>query len=416
MKLQFNNLRFSRVFCLRRTCFISVRANDLRGSSCLKTINPSTQTASIFSIKRYKHLANVQEELEDKQKCVNESNFMTLINGDPLTEKKLKILFLEAEVFRQNGERVPDNISLEQWKELLELPTRSKRRKYMAFLFGIEKARENRKKKKEELQLQRKERDLLPKESEDGHILYRLGHNSLFLRVYDATITKYQNNRLIRAMQFGQKLVLDCGYDSYMNKLEAQNCGKQMLLMFSENREHDNPFDLHFCNVNKESMSIKKLAKNIPTLYDPDFPLNLTEKSYLDLFPKENLIYLTPHCREVMKEFDHDAIYIIGAMIDKTNNEPLSLAKAKREGLKMVKLPLDEYLLWGASGSKSLTLNQMISILLDIRETNDWNKSLVHVPRRKIVTPHSGNDFQGKKIDRKQNVKQQMYNFKITDS
>lgn len=67
------------------------------------------------------------------------------------------------------------------------------------------------------------------------------------------------------------------------------------------------------------------------------------------------------------------------------NNEPLSLAKAKKEGIRMLKFPLDKYLLWGAGSGKSLTLNQCISVLLDIRATGDWEYALRHVPRRKLL-------------------------------
>lgn len=70
-------------------------------------------------------------------------------------------------------------------------------------------------------------------------------------------------------------------------------------------------------------------------------------------------------------------------MVDKMNNEPLSLAKAKAEGLRMAKFPLDRYLEWGI-GTKSLTINQCLDIMLDLRVTGDWDKALVHVPRRKI--------------------------------
>merc|ERR1712179_654238 len=61
------------------------------------------------------------------------------------------------------------------------------------------------------------------------------------------------------------------------------------------------------------------------------------------------------------------------------------MAKAKREGLRVQKLPLDKYLSWGIGG-KSLTLNQMICILLDLKESGDWEYALRHVPRRKIKT------------------------------
>ena len=71
-------------------------------------------------------------------------------------------------------------------------------------------------------------------------------------------------------------------------------------------------------------------------------------------------------------------------MVDKTNNEPLSLAKAKKQGLRMARLPLDRYLSWGAGSGKSLTLNQMVSIMLEMKKHGDWKKALRFVPRRKI--------------------------------
>lgn len=65
------------------------------------------------------------------------------------------------------------------------------------------------------------------------------------------------------------------------------------------------------------------------------------------------------------------------------NNEPLSLAKAKKLGLRMARLPLDRYLQWKAGSGKSLTLNQMTDILLDVKKNGDWKNALRHVPTRK---------------------------------
>lgn len=47
------------------------------------------------------------------------------------------------------------------------------------------------------------------------------------------------NNRLIQAMQFGQKLIVDCGYEENMVKREIINCAKQIMFLFSDNRFHD---------------------------------------------------------------------------------------------------------------------------------------------------------------------------------
>lgn len=65
----------------------------------------------------------------------------------------------------------------------------------------------------------------------------------------------------------------------------------------------------------------------------------------------------------------------------------MSLAKAKRLGLRMARLPLEQYLQWGPGSGKSLTLNQMINILLDLKQTGNWMHALRHVPRRKIIDP-----------------------------
>lgn len=54
------------------------------------------------------------------------------------------------------------------------------------------------------------------------------------------------------------------------------------------------------------------------------------------------MVYLTPDAEETLT-YDPDDIYIIGSIVDKRTQPPLSLAKAKREGLRMAKFPLDRY-------------------------------------------------------------------------
>lgn len=56
----------------------------------------------------------------------------------------------------------------------------------------------------------------------------------------------------------------------------------------------------------------------------------------------------------------------------------------------MAKFPLDKYLEWGAGSGKSLTVNQCVSILNDIKTTGDWNYALRHVPKRKLVESKFG--------------------------
>lgn len=316
-------------------------------------------------------------------------------------DKLLKVLQLEVDIAHQEGRRVPalESIADENWAHILTLPSKSARYKYYGYLWQVEAKKQAKERKKEErtVHVQERKEEMRKEREENQHIIYGLGHTALFLRIYDSTINNFQNNRLIRAMQFSPKIVLDCSYDRHMTRREALNAAKQLMLCFADNRAHDDPFDLHYCNVNLDSICTKALNRYIPTMFNTEFPMNVHEKCFTELFPKENLVYLTPHCRTDLEVYNPDNVYIVGAMVDTVNNEPLSLAKAKRLGLRMARLPLDRYLQWGAGSGKSLTLNQMINILLELKTTNNWTQALKHVPRRKIVDV-SADELQQKRV------------------
>lgn len=97
-------------------------------------------------------------------------------------------------------------------------------------------------------------------------------------------------------------------------------------------------------------------------------------------------------------------------LIFQINKEPLSLAKAKKENIRMAKLPLDKYLQWGSGSGKSLTLNQCISILLDVKRTNDWKYALRHVPKRKITNNVADIENHRRQISRFQKIWKPDYN------
>lgn len=325
-------------------------------------------------------------------------------------EKRIKILSLEIDVLRQEGRKAPDVDTLNDanWEHILNIASKSGRRKYYQFLWQIEKKNESLKLKKNEkrLELEVRKQKLEEENKENEHIIYGLNHNTFFLRIYDSTINRWNNNKLIRAMMFEQKLIIDCSYDAHMNPREAQNAAKQLMLCFAENRAHDDPFDLHYFNVNPNTSSIKHLHNYIPNMMDTDFPMNIHNESFLDCYDKNQLVYLTPHCHNDLVEYNNDDIYIIGAMVDKQNNEPLSLAKAKHMGLRMARLPLDRYLNWAAGSGKSLTLNQMVKIMLELKSGEDWDSALKCVPRRKLYNE----DYRNRSTNLRTDAERRRYN------
>lgn len=170
-----------------------------------------------------------------------------------------------------------------------------------------------------------------------------------------------------------------------MTQQELKNTAKQLLLCMSYNRNHRQPFDLHICNANFDGVIMSALRKRLPNLTEAKFPVPVHSDGLLEMFPKECLVYMTPHCNEDLHEYNPNDIYVIGGIVDKHHHQPVSLIKAKELGLRMARLPLDRYLQWGNGGGKSLTLDQMVAILMDLKNTGDWNEALKHVPLRKIV-------------------------------
>ncbi|CAK9816181.1 Mitochondrial ribonuclease P protein 1 homolog [Anthophora quadrimaculata] len=289
------------------------------------TINPSLQVAQEYD-KLYK------QELSELLK-------------DPRYKAAYEKYKLEIEFLRYDTNKVPSIITDYDWLQLLKSTARSQRRSYLEFRWKVEIRDKNREKKKELKQLKNDS----SKEEDDS--IYGLSKCTMFFRIRDSTINNFYNSRLISAMLHEPAIVFDCGYEAFMAPYELQNCAKQLLLSFSANRIHDDPFNLYFCNTNMDGPIMQRLHRVIPQIHNPDFPLNITTKSYLDIFDKKKLVYLTPHSNTIMTEYDPSLVYIIGAIVDKVNPKAISLQKAKQE---------------------------------DLRATNNWKEALKHVPVRKL--------------------------------
>lgn len=186
---------------------------------------------------------------------------------------------------------------------------------------------------------------------------------------------------MIHAMQYGQPLVFDMDYEQYMRPQDCQNLVNQLLYSYSRNRESRDPFQIIFTSLDPKGKIISMLHK--AKLTGENFLGIMTDQSYLDLFPRKQLVYLSPHASKVLEVVNDDDVFIVGGFNDKSWQKPVSLARAKEQGLRTAKFPLDNYLLWG-HGSKCLTVDQVIGILLEQRRTKDWQKAFTVIPQRKL--------------------------------
>lgn len=281
------------------------------------------------------------------------------------------------EMRRLLGAEVPEHITEEELKTLSECPSKSAQKKYLRFLYSKEKMKKAKQLKKEmraEAREEAKKAKLLETTTAEQQ-------DFMFLRLWDRQINIAMGWKGVQAMQFGQPLVFDMDYENYMKRVELQNAVSQLLESEGWNRRDVDPFHIYFCNLKTESAYHRELVKRYSEKWDK-LLLTATEKSPIDLFPKDSIIYLTADSPNIMTTFKHDKIYIIGSFVDKNAQTGISLAKAKRLNLATERLPLDKYLQWDL-GSKNLTLDQMIRILLCMKNTGNWEEALKFVPKRK---------------------------------
>ncbi|CAG5120712.1 unnamed protein product [Candidula unifasciata] len=295
-------------------------------------------------------------------------------NLGPEDEKKLKVIQLEHSFLYSEGYLIPSSEEMlnEYWLEAMKLDSKNQRLKYYTFLAKRSNIRKSAKEKTAAKKL------LVPEEREKTPVYE---HGRLFIRIYESTMKRWQNHRLASSMMYGIPLVIDMDYVTHMRMQEVKNTASQLQSVYNLNKNDASPFHLHLTSC-PEDNAILRLFQYLQQ-EEQDILATVTENSFLDLFERENLVYLSPNARQVMKEFDPTAVYIIGAFNDKATMLPISYARAKEYNIKCQRLPLDEQLDWGL-GSKNLTLDQMIKIMVALKNKKSWKEALTAIPGRKL--------------------------------
>ncbi|KAF7689674.1 tRNA methyltransferase 10 homolog C [Silurus meridionalis] len=332
----------------------------------------------------WKSVMRSQVSQDDKQKEDREAETggeEAAGGGSPVERSRTLV-----DMWRQAGKQVPDDVTEEQLETLAELTTKSSKRKYLRYLAikeGHKKAnREKKEKRKTERSVELvKEETGLEDAEEEGEGEPKL-KNTFLMQFWTRSADRLLGWRAAQAMLYGQPLVYDMSYDQHMSRREMENTISQLMETEGWNRRSVDSFHLHFCNLQPDGAYQRELLRRYgQEAWDRLF-VTATHQRHVDLFPREDLVYLTADSPNVLRTFDHTKVYIIGAMVDRSIQSGASLANAKRLKLSTARLPLDEYLHWEI-GAKNLTLDQMIRILMTVKETGSWEKALEFVPKRK---------------------------------
>lgn len=252
------------------------------------------------------------------------ANPHTIVGNDPEKLSAVQELVREIDVLLQSSPLFffPKQLTKEHWQHLLTLKTKTDRMRYYRYLFTKEKVREYNQQQREYKQQQRAiERNLLPPKLEKKQLTTSSpleyshhGNNILPYVWYKRTISRYSDCKIASAAMFGPHLVIDCSsdYESHMTDREVGLCAKQLAAVRVNNRISMSPFDIVHCNVNRNGRVMEKLQKLIPNLFKPETLFNCSEKNYSELFPVDQLVYLSPHSDYELDSYDPNCIYIVG--------------------------------------------------------------------------------------------------------
>lgn len=317
--------------------------------------------------------------------------------GDETQSSLLKATRELVAMWREAGKFVPEEMTDQEVQTLSELSTKSARKKYLKYLAikeGFKQARKEQQRKRKE------EREAIleqgrGQEDEDNQRRPE-SKNTFLLQFWDRSLDKVLAWRNAQAMMFDQPLVFDMSYESNMSRREIENTISQLMEVEGWNRRAKEPFHLHFCNLQPKGAYEQELLKRYGAESWNRMLVTSTNLPHVDVFPREQLVYLTADSPNVLRAFDHSKVYIVGALVDRSIQSGLSLANAKRLKLATARLPLDEFLHWEI-GAKNLTLDQMMRIMICLKETGKWEEALKFVPQRK----HDG--FYQQKVEKETN-------------
>ncbi|XP_031636208.1 mitochondrial ribonuclease P protein 1 homolog [Contarinia nasturtii] len=297
-------------------------------------------------------------ELIEKAKKVEKSE-------DEQMEKLKRYRLAEVHLWHGlNYESIdPEFLTEDQLQHLCGLDAKHQRKRYCRFLLVRMEAKAEQKAKKQAAKEAKSglREQVQATRASNPHIVYGVGHNSQFLRINNQLINKWINRKMFRSKLYGQKLVIDLSFENHMTDLERSKLSSGLRRVYAENRAHKKPMDLHLCGVPPDSVVLKSLCGQIPTLLSKKSPTEIHSECFTELFPKERLVMLTLDSDNVL-EYNFDDIYIIGGIVDFGRNEPLTMAKAKIMGIRTARLPLDNMRL-KAGDSRELPMSSVAAFI-----------------------------------------------------
>ncbi|CAK4092834.1 unnamed protein product [Aphanomyces euteiches] len=157
----------------------------------------------------------------------------------------------------------------------------------------------------------------------------------------------------------GASIVIDCGFDNAMTSREMKSLSQQVMFSYGANKRSESPASVFLTSLRGELESNMRNIAGFSTWLG----FTATAQSYMDVFHKDRLVYLTADSPNVITDLDVNKVYIIGGIVDRNRLKGATYEKAQQQGIATAKLPLDQVLEMGQS-TRVLTVNHGVLVKL----------------------------------------------------
>lgn len=176
-------------------------------------------------------------------------------------------------------------------------------------------------------------------------------------------------------------VAIDLSFDDLMTDKDLSSCASQLLRVYTTNRRAKRPIPIYFTGLDEGAKLYEKLQKNDGWR---NWDVQVHKKSFMELFDKDKIIYLTSESENVLDVFEKDSVLIIGGLVDHNHHKSLTLDLALKKNIRTARLPLSEHLI--IKTRTVLTINQVFDIIRAVSDGHSWKEALIQaLPQRKNI-------------------------------
>ena len=362
------------------------------------------------------------QEFNQEFEEITIDKFKPLIT-DEYASNRIQEIICEYEYEKYTTLEVASTVTIEQMEMLLKAKDSEERRK----LFSLFRKKESTRNTYKERRRMHSEEYWKTKHEEwakqgdlrsgifdaNGKLVYGLWHNSVVGKVNQGQVKSLTSQKMRHACLFGHKLVVDMDYEKRLPISLSLSVTRSICKLYSVNRfQIEQPFDLWLCNVDMNDNSMKRMDQYLPNWNKTSSFLSFHQQSYLDLFPRKDLVYITPFAKHIL-DYNPDDIYVIPGLSNHIVKDDYLFYKSTHpDGIRTARIPFTEHVLWKPNFRIVVTLDMIASILSQFSLTNNWSSTLNNCCSRLIKSLDEINEINNamdrvyqKVYERQSNVK-----------